>query len=675
MGSLRATDESEEGPPAVPSRAAVARPSLHPITFRAVAVGLACVALLAFVNPYVTFIWRVWSVGSGSLLSGAVAMLFLLVAANGLLARWRPGLALTRAELLVVYGMMIVTAGLAMQGGIPYILSSTTYPHYMASEGNDWENLILPNIPSWLQASDIRAADFFWEGMPAGGSIPWPAWGKPLLAWGSFTFAMIGACFFLGALFAKDWIQRQRLTFPLVEVPLAMTGPEDRPRLGRTIFASRVFWIGFALPATIFVLQWLQLIYPDTPAVDPASLPVGRRFIGAGLPWSALSDFSFPIVFPVIGVACLVPGEVSLSLWAFCLLYWVQLLGWGMVGIDPEGGGAINLSSRRFIGFEEAGGYLALAAITLYQSRGALRMALRGLLGRSRAEPDPAAPTAGHWALLGFLLTNAFMGWWLLRAGLSWWLYVALMVSFYALLIGGSRLVAAAGVMFVDIGIFPRGQILGLIGAGPFSPQSLTILSYFSVIHTYDPMNLAMPQVMNGFKLLQVGRLRGRWWPWAAGLAVAVMLAVGLAALLAVVSRHVGANSSWLTGYPDWAFTELDATLREPEKPDNLLRAAVVIGAAAMLLLTWLSTTFVWWPLSPIGFVMASSWNMNHIMLGGVFIGWLLSTLLRRYGGLRLYRQAQPAFLGLILGDFVTRAFLAVLSALFGVHAAHSYGW
>src|SRR5574340_874410 len=107
------------------------------ITLRATLIGAVCVALLACVNLYVTFITRVWSVGSGSLLSGAIVMLTLLVALNGLLRRWRPRWSLARGELLVVYGMMTVSVGLAMQGGIPYILTATTYPFYMASPNNE----------------------------------------------------------------------------------------------------------------------------------------------------------------------------------------------------------------------------------------------------------------------------------------------------------------------------------------------------------------------------------------------------------------------------------------------------------------------------------------------------------------------------------------------------------
>jgi hypothetical protein len=94
-----------------------------------------------------------------------------------------------------------------------------------------------------------------------------------------------------------------------------------------------------------------------------------------------------------------------------------------------------------------------------------------------------------------------------------------------------------------------------------------------------------------------------------------------------------------------------------------------------MLLLVWLNTTFLWWPLSPVGFIMASSWSENWLMWGSVFVGWALSTLVRRYGGLLFYRRARPAFLGLILGDYLTRGGLALLSAVFGIHGGVSYGW
>ncbi len=644
--------------------------SLNPITPRAVLVGALSVAFLAFINPYFAFVTRTWSVGSGSLLSSPLVVLFAFVLLNGLLVRVWPGRSFTRGELLVVYGMMIVSVGLAMQGGIPYIVSATTYPFYMARPENHWQQSMWPNIPLWLRLGSLQANDWFWEGLPEGTAMPWSAWLTPMLAWGSFTVALMAGMFCLGALMSKDWIERQRLSFPLVDVPLSITGEADRPTLGRSLLNNRIFWIGFAIPAAISLLGWLHQLIPSVPTVQLYELPIGRYFSGMSLPWTALADMYLTISFPIIGIACLLPGEVSLSLWLFYVFFLVQLLVWGSFGVAEEGGtAAIAINPRVFVGFEEAGGFIALTAAMLYQSRRAIKAAFLGLAGRGERDDDAYAPLAGRWAVIGFIASNLFMIWWAVKCGMSWWSFAVLIGMFYAVLVGASRLVAAGGVMYTDTGFFPRMIVMRGIGALPIGVPSLTLYTYLSVIFMYDPMNLAMPQMMDSFKLLNAGRLRGKTWPWAAALAVVVMLGVGIPSLLKVLYNHGASSlSRWpFYSYPQWAFGELDASLRTPEGPDNWLRLALVVGGAFMLLLVWLHSSFVWWPLSPVGFLIASSWEANRTLWASVLIGWALTAMVRRYGGLRLYRSMRPAFLGLVLGQYLTTAGLAILSSMLGI--------
>jgi hypothetical protein len=152
-------------------------------------------------------------------------------------------------------------------------------------------------------------------------------------------------------------------------------------------------------------------------------------------------------------------------------------------------------------------------------------------------------------------------------------------------------------------------------------------------------------------------------------LAVIVLLGVGLPAILLVIYRE-GASSlaRWpFTSYPSWAFGELAATFRAADMPDNWLRLAVAGGAGIMFGLVWLHSRFLWWPVSPVGFIIASAYETNRSLWVSVFIAWALSTLIKRYGGLRLYRTLRPAFIGLVLGQFLTQGALAVISSIFHV--------
>ena len=645
------------------------RPVL-PITPRSVLLGALSVAFLAIINPYLAFISHTWTVGSGSLLGSAVVVLFFLVLLNGAILRFSPSRAFSRGELLVVYGMLIVSVGLAMQGGLPYIVSATTYPFYMATPENNWEHIIWPHIPMWLRLGNMEAVFWFWEGSPEGVGVPWRAWLHPMLAWSGFTLALMAGVFCLGALLSRDWIERQRLAFPLVDVPLAITGDKTYPTLRTSILNNRIFWIGFTIPATFALLGWFHMLYPSVPSPQLYDIRIGTYFGGMALPWRVLADMRVSILFPVIGITCLLPSEVSLSLWLFYLLYLVQLFIWASFGVAAEGGqAAVAINPRTFIGFEEAGGFIALSAMALYQSRSTFRAAWRSLLGRGPVDPDPYAPLAGRWALTGFLAANGFMVWWAVKMGMSAWSFVVLIGLFYTVLLGASRLVAAGGVMYVDTGVFPRWVTMRTLGAPLVGPPSLTLYSYLSVIYMYDPMNLPMPQIMNSFKLLHSGRLRGKLFAWAAAIAVICLLLFGLPALLRIIYRE-GATSlgRWpFTSYPRWAFGELNNSLHNPDFPDNWLRLALLLGAGLTFLLVWLHTRFLWWPISPVGFLIASSYETNRSLWVSVFIAWAISTLLRRYGGLRLFRTLRPAFLGLVLGQFLTEGGLAIISSVFGL--------
>ena len=213
------------------------------------------------------------------------------------------------AELLFTYAMTIVCVGLVHSGGLPYVLTTTTTPFYFATPENRWAQLVCPYYPLPLQLTNLSYVSWFWEGAPAGAGVPWAVWWKPLVMWGSFIFALLTAIFCLAALVRRDWIERQRLTFPIVDLPLAIAGEDPHPSLRSSLLNNRLFWIGFAFPALYLLINRLNVLFPSIPALRLQDIEVGKNFATMPMPWRVWSDMTISIIFPVIGISYLAPKK------------------------------------------------------------------------------------------------------------------------------------------------------------------------------------------------------------------------------------------------------------------------------------------------------------------------------------------------------------------------------
>ena len=100
--------------------------------------------------------------------------------------------------------------------------------------------------------------------------------------------------------------------------------------------------------------------------------------------------------------------------------------------------------------------------------------------------------------------------------------------------------------------------------------------------------------------------------------------------------------------------------------PNPSLLSAVGVGLVGTVLLMVLKMRFYAWPLHPVAFPIASAWVMDDAM-PAVFVAWLVKALITRFGGLRLYRQSLPFFLGMLLGEAVIGCTRMTFAAIFNV--------
>ncbi|MCL6628524.1 MAG: hypothetical protein K6U00_02855, partial [Armatimonadetes bacterium] len=91
----------------------------------------------------------------------------------------------------------------------------------------------------------------------------------------------------INVLVRRQWQDRERLPFPVVQLPLEMTDPAGR------LFRNRLMWIGFSVAAGLDLLNGLNYLYPNIPvliqtrAYDLAPLITQK-------PWNAMGRASLP---------------------------------------------------------------------------------------------------------------------------------------------------------------------------------------------------------------------------------------------------------------------------------------------------------------------------------------------------------------------------------------------
>jgi hypothetical protein len=79
----------------------------------------------------------------------------------------------------------------------------------------------------------------------------------------------------------------------------------------------------------------------------------------------------------------------------------------------------------------------------------------------------------------------------------------------------------------------------------------------------------------------------------------------------------------------------------------------ILYGAGFMGFLVLMRHLFLWWPLHPIGFPFGSSHAVQQFWMA-MMLGWAIKFFVLRYGGVKLFKQLRPFFLGLILGEFLS---------------------
>ncbi len=289
------------------------------VTLRAVLIGSVGVAILAYGAPIASLKMEASTLALDYSTPGAVFGIFAVALLSAGLATLTGGrLRLQKGEMIVIYVMLCVACAIVTMGIVANLiptLPALRYYDWVAPQ-NNWHRFLIPHMsrasPSWfkIMLTDWEAIQGFYAG--ANGDIPWLEW-LPVLGW--WLLLLIPLYFVMVCIMAilrKCWVDKERVYFPLVQLPLALSEEPEPGRRVNSFLRNRLMWLGFMVPFVIGSITALSLIYPET-----VPLPV--------LTWRAyLLQESWVLYFWIswqtIGLAYLIHSDVALSVWFFGLL-------------------------------------------------------------------------------------------------------------------------------------------------------------------------------------------------------------------------------------------------------------------------------------------------------------------------------------------------------------------
>lgn len=611
------------------------------LTLRSVWIGL----LLIIPNVYFLIYNHIYLSAlptTISLFFNVVICLFVLVIINLGVHRFATQWALTRQELLTIYSMLAVGSAMSGHDMMQTVVPALTHGYWYATPENEWQSLFWRHLPRWLVVQDPGELIIYYKGES---SLYWgehyKLWLTPIAWWTTFFAALVAVMVAINMMLRTAWTVHEKLTFPIVQLPYKLTEP------GGTFFRSRVMWIGFAVAGGIALWNGASVLQPSLPQIPNREFEIGQYFTQR--PWNAIGWMPMYMLPFAVGIAFLMPLDLSFSIWFFYLF-------WKMLRVFGNALGMRSLPGFPYDGPQTTGAYLMLAFLVLWGSRQHLATAFRSAFNRAGTgrEYRFALTMGGAGLAWLFLITQ--------RMGMSWWVIPLYFGIYYIMGISITRVRAQLGPPTHEMFQATPQQILvdsfGTRRLGASTLTSFAMLWGFNRGYRSHPM----PHVLEGFRLGEQVKTP------PVRLAIAMLLAATVASATAFwafiqMSYRDGADAN-----PPWGgFDHLQNWLFYASSPRTLELSFMGIGALATLALQLLRKRFLWMTLHPAAYALTgSTWTLSWLWFS-IFLSWLSKWIIIKHGGIKGYRSAMPFFMGLLLGDYLIGGGWIILRWLTGI--------
>lgn len=554
---------------------------------------------------------------------------------------------LRRGELVTLYVLVAVASALSGESVGQQLVRVISAPFWLATPENDWAALFHPHLPRGLLMENRRALQAFYEGNVSHTGTLLFLWFRVLTPWLVLTFFLLVAMTSLNLLVRKRWTESERLTYPVIQLPLLAIEEKAFLRNGQ-------MWIGFGIGAGVTLLNGLHFLYPFMPGIrhiqDVSSLFISK-------PWDAMRPMVIAFYPSAIGMAYFMPLDLSFSTWFFFLVWKGELVLGSVLGWR-------SLPEFPYARWQQTGAYLAVGCLALWGCRHVLQRA-----------GTPTPPASSEPMSYRGMVTGGIIGWvgvlvFASRMGFAVWIGMLVFGLYFVLSLAVTRMRAELGPLVHELYHSNADEIVtAVFGTRRISPRSLAATTTLWWLLRSQNSHV-MPHQLEGFRLAERSGVEMKQLSLAT-----LIAAIGGLAFTSTTVLFLGMRHGTDAGFALETYERLQRWLTDP-KPTNVPATAfMLLGFGVVLLLTWMRRRFLWWSLHPIGYaVTQGDWAITYIWFS-IFLSWLLKGILLRYGGVRVHRRASWVFLGLVLGDFVMGATWGLFGLVTGMRVYQFKNW
>lgn len=576
-----------------------------------------------------------------SLMIPPVVLTLILVACNAPLRRYAPRIALTTAELVLFYAFQAILCAVASE----WLDNSFNYSYSYALFGagdSAVEKGIIPHAPGMLFFLQKDGLETFGGG---GRSVAfalsrWQLWLPKIGAWTLLLGLVCLAMLCINSLMREQWTTRERLAFPTLQVPIAITQDGG----GGPVWRSPWMWGAFGVMLAIDLLNGFSFWFPSLPSINVRYLgDMGRWFNSP--PWNGIGWTPIGIFPYLSAIGLFMPTDLLFSCVVFFFVRKAQQVLLTSMGYEQGmfGGGGL-LPSPPYASEQSWGAFIGLAVAAAWSARAYLRTVAReirhGGSGDRRLVPH-------RFAFAGLLLSLGGLGAFGVLAGLPFGFTLGYAAVFLIFSVALTRLRAQLGPPLNEMAFMGPNQLIVDLRGTEGVPASLiarwvTTLNFMNRIHRTHPM----PHQLESLKLADQHGASQRGMFVAILSATLIGIALGAVVQVCLGYRYGATNAAWDT--PGM----VSDLVNTPRRPNIAAITAIVAGFGVVMGLDAVRFRIPGFALHPAGYALSMNFGIDYIWFGLIIV-LAAKYCVQRYMGIRGYDRLRMIAIGIILAEYI----------------------